>query len=123
MPTHDAVAEDISILAADRRPSTRRINRWSFRRHEGRDGKQDTVRVSYHSMLSIDDEWLCPGHRGHAYDRFTAWWRQHASTPPPTSIEEFLARTEELRMPQIIGVAKDGVFTRVIDRIFRREDA
>lgn len=76
-------ASNAAILSAQIEPkiATHAVTDVTYHRHNGRDGKPDSMRVDYHSGLrKVCSEWVCVGHGGFAGERARAWWRKHV--PP-----------------------------------------
>jgi DNA repair protein RadD len=93
------------------------VNERTFRYHEGKAGKPDTVKITYLSGLgNAVNEWACPGHpqgfaKGKA-DKF--WWAHGGQRPFPTSVMEWLERQSELLETAEISVRPDGKYWQVI---------
>lgn len=75
-----------------------------FRYHE-KLGGLPSVRVEYSSGLTTYKDWLCPQHTGYPKSKADRWWRRHGGlTPFPSSVDEWLSRTGELRDTQEVAI-------------------
>jgi len=63
-----------------------------------------TVRVTYTIGLRPINVFLCFEHTGKARRLAHEWWQRHASTEAPATVEEFLSRTHELRIPKEVRI-------------------
>lgn len=87
----------------------------AYSRHQGKDGKPDTLRVDYWSAWKrVASEFVCLEHEGYARMKARQWWQQRGEMPPPDTIDEALARTGELREPSPIAVQMEGKYPRVV---------
>lgn len=114
-PKIQAQAEDVPMLSRDAatwRPVTRR----TFRFHEGKPGKKDSVKVTYFQGLSQFNDWLGPAHEGFFKSKTDRFWVRHGGKRPmPSTVLEFLERQSELRDTAEIQVAPDGRYWKVKD--------
>jgi DNA repair protein RadD len=113
--THlEATATTRPILSTGR-PEWVDVTGVSYHRHE-KPGKPPSLRVDYHCGLVRHSEWVCPEHGGYATSKAVQWWRRRANgLPPPTTVDEALARTGELLEPIQIAVRPNGRFTEVVN--------
>ena len=95
---------------------------WSLHYHR-KEGGPPTVRVEYMSD-AVRKEWLCPEHRGFPRTKFERWWRDHTahlpvgSSPIPDTVEEVLARANELRRPKKLLLRKPDKWVEVVSHDF-----
>lgn len=69
-----------------------------FYYHEGKAGKQDSVKVSYTIGLKTVNEWMGPAHTGFFKSKSDRYWVSHGGARPmPKSVMEWLDRQSELR--------------------------
>lgn len=69
-----------------------------FYYHEGKAGKQDSVKVSYTIGLKTVNEWMGPAHTGFFKSKSDRYWVSHGGARPmPKSVMEWLERQGELR--------------------------
>jgi DNA repair protein RadD len=87
------------------------------RRHE-KAGGLPTMRVEYQVGLTIHKEWCCPEHVGFARQKFEGWWLRRAPGPVPKTVDEAIARSGELAVPDAIQVKREGKYDRVISHKF-----
>lgn len=123
--THSAIASAAAVLS-DNKPQWHSITSVGYRLHAGRDGKPDTLRVDYYSIWRVvASEWICLEHMGYARQKAELWWQQRAAlaagTPVnfdrslvPSTVDEALERTAELREPVRIAVQPDGKYTKIV---------
>ncbi|XKM40356.1 hypothetical protein A4U53_030980 [Rhizobium ruizarguesonis] len=69
----------------------------SFRHHPGKDGKADSVKVTYLVSMKAINEWICCAHTGFPKSKADRWWLAHSGQRPfPRTVLEFLERQHEL---------------------------
>ena len=108
----DATASLLPIMSPVR-PEWVDVGAVSYHRHE-KPGKPPSLKVSYHCGLLRHQEWVCLEHEGYPRQKAVSWWRQRARNDNvPTSVDEALARADELRQPLQIAVRPNGRFTEV----------
>lgn len=83
------------------------------RRHPGRDGKPDSLRVDYLIDGAVASEWVCFEHVGFARQKAVGWWAARARTAPPSTIGEALGRLGELARPTGAITRKNGRYLNV----------
>lgn len=116
-PKISAQAEDVPMLSKDN-ASTRQVERRTFAYHEGKGGKQDSVKVSYWVGMSPINEWLGPAHTGFFKSKSDRWWRKHGGQAPfPKTVLEFMERQNELLPTAEIVVKPNGKYWQVVDAI------
>lgn len=112
--THSTVTSSASVLSSAG-PVWHSITRVSYRHHEGREGKPDTLRVDYFSgWRMVASEWVCLEHVGYARMKASRWWMERSECAPPDTVGEALERTAELREPGRICVQPDGQYSRIV---------
>ncbi|UPT53099.1 ATP-dependent DNA helicase [Synechococcus phage Yong-M3-232] len=89
----------------------------SYRQHN-KAGGLPTMRVEYRVGLTVHREWQCPEHQGFARQKFEGWWLRRAKGPAPATVEEAIARSGELAVPDAIQVKREGRYDRVINHRF-----
>jgi DNA repair protein RadD len=116
--THlEATATTRPILSVGR-PEWIHVGAVTYHRHE-KAGRPPSLRVDYHCGLVRHREWVCLEHGGYAGQKAAQWWRRRADSElPPATIDEALARAEELRQPVQIAVRPNGRFTEVVHARF-----
>lgn len=115
---HDVNASTRSILSAledDYIPVTDIL----YTRHR-KEGKPDSVRVTYICGDKQFSEWVCPEHKG--VNKVAFKWLQDRSCLRTaiqlSTVNEILKRSDELLKPSTIKVKRDGLYYRVIDYEF-----
>lgn len=105
----------------------------ALKRHSGRQGKADTLKIQYEIQELGDKsgsplprfvyEWLCPEHSGYARTKFGSFWRLHSGSEIPQTISEAIAiwQAGGLRMPIRVVVSHDGSFWTIDRREFEEE--
>ena len=96
------------------------VTRWEARRHQ-KEGRPDSVCVTYWAALRTFREWVCLEHTGPVRFKAERWWGQHCETDdlgPPRTVSEALERWSELRAPAVIQVRKDGQWDEIMGRKF-----
>jgi len=98
-------------------PRWHSITRVSYGQHEGRDGKPDTLRVSYFSGYRVVAmEWVCFDHPpGWVRSKAQAWWNARSSNSAPASVAEALERAAELREPGRIQILPRGKYVDIVN--------
>jgi DNA repair protein RadD len=95
-----------------------RVSGVSYARHE-KPGKPPSLRVDYQCGLLRHREWVCLEHAGYPGRKAADWWCQRAGAPfPPASVDEALARADELRTPAEIQIRPNGRFMGVVHARF-----
>lgn len=83
-----------------------------YRRHE-KQGSPNSLRVEYRVGLTVHREWVCFEHTGYARSKAQMWWRSRGQDPVPDTVDEALARQDELAPPALIQVRREGQYDRV----------
>ena len=89
----------------------------SFAVNQGRDGKPNTLRVSYQCGLSTHNAFWCFDHRGYPREKaVNSWVRHGGSLPPPSDVNEALERAPyELKAPVAVAVKPNGKWTEIVE--------
>lgn len=97
--------ELIRAAATEELPRIERLNVLSahYEKHDGKLGKPPTLKVTYYTPLPFR-EWICLEHNGMAGKMARDWWRRRHATEPPSSIDEALQFTSNLKCPRFISV-------------------
>jgi DNA repair protein RadD len=113
----EATATTRPILSTGR-PEWVDVGAVTYHRHD-KPGKPPSLRVDYHCGLVRHREWVCLEHEGYAGTKAAAWWRRHdGSSEVPATVDEALARVDELRRPVQIAVRPSGRYTEVVHARF-----
>ncbi|QFT69661.1 type I restriction enzyme EcoKI subunit R [Labrenzia sp. THAF35] len=106
-------ASDAPILSSTA-PEPRQVTRRTFRFHEGKPGKKDSVKVTYMIGLTPIPEWVCPAHEGYAKNKADQYWKKHGGDEPcPENPLEWLERQAELKDTIEIKVRPKGRYWEV----------
>jgi DNA repair protein RadD len=91
----------------------------SYARHQGRDGKPDSMRVDYGSGLAKHSEWICFEHTGYPRQKACAWWTRRApASPVPMTVADALPMAGALQKPLQIQVKQVGKYTEIVSARF-----
>jgi DNA repair protein RadD len=113
----EATATTRPILSTGR-PEWVDVGGVTYHRHD-KPGRPPSLRVDYHCGLVRHREWVCLEHEGYAGQKAAAWWRRRdGSSEVPATVDDALARAEELRRPVQIAVRPNGRFTEVVHATF-----
>jgi DNA repair protein RadD len=70
-----------------------------------KEGRPDSLKVSYYCSFNLFQEWICFEHTGFARRKAEKWWQERATDePPPDTITEAFTRLAELRVPVQVRV-------------------
>ena len=115
---------DIMSSRTDLTPEWVRVTDVSYYRHKGRDGKPDSIKVTYRAGLLFYNEWIALEHTGPAKYKAISWWRRRApaGSAVPSDIGEAISLVDTLDIPAEIAVRPDGQWTRIVGhRYFSRD--
>jgi DNA repair protein RadD len=111
---HAAQADSAEILS-----SRRTVSDWlevddiEYHKHIK---ETPSLKASYQCGYATYSEWICFEHRGYARTKAELWWHKLAGTDIPLTVDEALARQDELPFPTHIRVAPDGKYWKIIAR-------
>jgi hypothetical protein len=118
---HDATATTKAVLSRDVKSERVDITRVEYKRHQ-KAGKPDSMRVVYWSGDFFNvSEWVCIEHDGFAARKARDWWRSRSDGDVPTTVDEALARKNELRRVIGIEILAEGKYQRVVGVTFKEE--
>jgi DNA repair protein RadD len=113
----EATATTRPILSPGR-PEWLDVGAVTYHRHD-KPGRPPSLRVDYHCGLVRHREWVCLEHGGYAGQKAAQWWRRcDGSLEVPATVDEALARVDELRRPAQIAVRPNGRYTEVVHARF-----
>ena len=92
-------------LIADGLPQVElfKVDRVTYRRHL-KDGRPDSIKVTYYCGFRVFNEWVCFEHGGFAKHKAHDWWRDRHADEPPETTNEALELLDMLRVPNHIRV-------------------
>lgn len=99
-PPHEAHADESAILSGENTDTEYEVKEVHYSVHTKRGADENhpkSMRVEYAiSWACCKSEWVCPGHKGWARQKFKQWWSRRSRVPLPTSAAE------------AVRLAKDG---------------
>jgi DNA repair protein RadD len=123
---HSTRAGFASVLGPDIRWHP--ITSVGYDHHEGRDGKPDSLRVSYWSGLRrVASEWVCVEHQGYARAKAEQWWQKRALRPyagkdVPRTVFNAVTQSGYLREPVRLLVSTEGKWPEIIEFDFGEQE-
>jgi len=107
-------ASTVEPLAATPVPEWLEVDRVAYRRHQ-KPGKPPSLRIDYHTGLTMQSEWICLEHPGYPRSKAVAWWcRRGPELPVPDTVDEALRFVSALREPTHILVRQSGRYPDII---------
>jgi len=112
-------ASDLAALSTDARPVRVPIHNMRFRRNPGKDGKPDTLRITFNSLMQDYNKFLAfdPSSNPWARKKSAETWSLMAFLPvhktPPTDMDEAMARVPELKIPKELTVLPVGKYPEI----------
>ena len=80
-----------------------------------KEGKPDSLKVTYHCGLSTANEWLCPEHGGYATQKYHDRMFDMKCRDAPATAAEALAKSRDWPIPLEVKVEQDGNFLNVVE--------
>lgn len=137
-PKITATAADTPIMSTAE-PEPRTVNSRNFYYHEGKGGKEPSVKVSYMVGMTAINEWICPQHSGFPKSKADRYWRAHGGKMPfPRTVMEWIERQAELAdtveitvkprqkywdvVGHVVGEANDNRVSQANDNSSQEED-
>jgi len=77
-------------------------------------GSKPSLKVSYYCGLQKFSDYVCLEHMGMAKTRSHNWWRQRHASEPPSTVDEALLYSSQLRCPKRISVVTSGKFPEIV---------
>lgn len=107
-------ASALPILSTEPKPTTwDEVTHVEYHYHQ-RDEKTPSLCVEYYfNYRRIASEWICLEHSGFARHKAELWWARRSQDPPPATVDEALALTDDLLVPTEIATQPDGRYLRV----------
>jgi len=102
-------------VLSDNRPEWIAVDSVSYRRHQ-KEGKPDSMVVTYDTGYTTHREWVCFEHQGYARTKAARWWWERTGEKvPPATVTEALTKTQTLKVPGEIAIKRNGKFTEIVD--------
>ncbi|WP_457659564.1 DEAD/DEAH box helicase family protein [Sinorhizobium medicae] len=115
-PKFTARPTDVAILATVAEEDWRRVTGRAFRHHAGKQGKKDSVKVTFMTGYTAINKWYAPEASGRARADSDRFWKSHGGlTPFPKNAMEWLERQGELSATAEIRVEPSGKYWNVCD--------
>lgn len=120
---HDREASEHDVLSVDMDPMT--VDEVTLNRNIGKDGKLDTLKVTYICGSVLVSEWVCIEHEGYARSKAVQWWmRRFTSGSPPDNLSQIfkpgIAQQLQVHLSKItksIQCIRDGKWLTV-DKVY-----
>lgn len=122
-PKITPTADTVPLLSGQMAPAAAEwvdVTSVTYQRHQGRDGKPDSMRADHWCGLVKHSEWLCFEHTGYPREKALSWWirrinaQQDTRVELPRTIEEALGDAEALKRPIQIQVKQNGKYTEIV---------
>lgn len=112
-PKHNTQASDLDPI----KPTVlteHEVSEVSYIRHPGRNGKPDSMKVSYMTGFRFVEEWVCIEHPGYPRSKASAWFARRGVVPMPTTVSDALAIADSLPWPRKITVRKPDKYYEIV---------
>lgn len=119
-PKHDNTATLQPIISTIKPPQPAEwldVNDILYHRHQ-KEGKPDSIKVTYRCGLRFVDEWVCPDHQGFAREKAVAWLMARGVGPAEAhaaTTDGMLDVAPFFRRPGRIKVKPDGKYERIVE--------
>lgn len=90
----------------------------TYEKHPAKVGKPPTLKVTYYTVGLPYKEWVCLEHSGMAGKMARDWWRRRHKDEPPTTIDEALKYTSNLKCPRFIRVHVNKLHPEILGAEF-----
>jgi len=84
-----------------------------YSRHE-KPGSRPSLCVTYMCGFTRHREWVCLEHSGYPREKAIKWWARWGAGVPPTSVDDALDLTGQMRQPTHIAVKPAGKYTEIV---------
>jgi DNA repair protein RadD len=110
----EATAGSAAILSAHLAAGWVDVDDVIYARHD-KPGNPPSLRVKHVCGPLTHEQWVTLEHSGYPRDMACRWWRERSTsdTPPPSTIDEALARQKELRKPKQIAIRRGQLFIEI----------
>ena len=107
-------AGELALLAGDSPViETYEVTKVIYHKHN-KIGMPPSMKVSYYCGLQRFSEYVCLEHIGMVRTRAFNWWRQRHASEPPTTIDEALLYSNQLRCPKRIRVQTNMKWPQIL---------
>lgn len=110
MPIVETVAAS-GVVVADTHDGiqTVEVERCEYERNRGKNGKRDTMVVTYHCGKRHFKEFICIEHSGFPRGKAVVWWSERASTDygVPLTIADAISHAHTLLVPKTLKIQKN----------------
>lgn len=109
-------------LIADGNPQVEmfHVERVTYRRHL-KEGRPDSIKVSYYCGMRLFHEWVCFEHPGFAGKKARDWWRERSPDDPPETTDEALQLLDDLPVPSAIRVWINKKYPEIMSYDFNKQ--
>ena len=117
-------AAENAVVSMDEPPQTLAVIGMSRLKWAGKNGKPDTMMVTYSTYQDAIKEWVCFNHENGSFphDKAKSWHKKFGfNTPMPANVDEAV-KFPYYDKPSFITVRKDGKFWRILDYDFKKQE-
>jgi DNA repair protein RadD len=111
------VASNAPVMSGDKveaKVVKRIVTDVSYSKHR-KAGKPPSLKVTYRTnSFQFFSEWVALEHEGYPSVRAAKWWKARSLMTVPTTVDEALTRTTELRAPKAISILVTGKFPEIV---------
>lgn len=125
-PKHEATATFADILSQRYAPKEYEVESVSYHLHQ-KEGKPDSMRVSYLCGIRTHKEWVCFSHTGYARHKAEGWWMQRRKNGEAIPISTYEALLQigggkaKLRAPVKVKVSESGKYPEIVGFEFAKD--
>jgi DNA repair protein RadD len=96
------------------------VDKIEYAHHQGRNGKMDTLKVSYWCGYLCYEQYICFGHTPYSFPHNKAkeWWWKRTNLSVPVTINEALSLVREVKQPTHIRIWVNKKFPEILDYCF-----
>lgn len=110
---HKAAVGGGQLISGEDQTVSEIVDGWRPSRHQ-KEGKPDSVCVTYMTGMLPRKQWVCFEHDGYAGKKAAQWWTAHGGkSPVPKTVTEAMERWRELTMPTEVVLQKQDKFWQV----------
>lgn len=107
-----------AILSTEVAPVTLKVSNVTYEKHVGKSG-MPTMKVNYYCGVRRISEYICLEHQGYARSKAERWWFSRSPrTLPPYSVDQGVALSDQLTVPDQIVVSFAGKYPEIKDYHF-----